>query len=507
MVIIRSTSENYPHPSDKAPKSYRGDFARKFEVLSKKNIPRGPLALFVELVGRIYRALLFDLTLNWQTHMHAEHMSQGSLSGNPTDIAIKKTIGLLKRLPSPPEDLLKSLTYAHKFRRNQLKPAQVKEDIQKLKTGESLALTSNSKKHAMMLFITRTGESTFTVVQHNMGEMIGDYHYNLTDSTGKQRFQTALEITDVSQSDLTAKDAPFIERLIRCNNSGTTKELYESILPLLHGTIAPPSTDPRLWSHGQLGGSCSAAAPLALIRSQLSKEAYKEFRELGRLEMILKSYKQITTGWGNTATQKAVTLEAVKALEKSIAKRNQELPHALKTIKEKLETKKQQPIKEPPVGNLADNLNHTLYILQKNRFSQEAIKSSRKYLERALEESSKPLTKSDLRKYVKIVNSLAKYCEDRPLTKDQIYMLTSIVTAIKNYERWFQTDKVFDKKLTHKINHLTYTLHSRFNALGLSTLHQNSVYDKYVSYLQQHYFANRQTTPPGMEAIRAKMLS
>jgi len=154
---------------------------------------------------------------------------------------------------------------------------------------------------------------------------------------GKLKFQTALQILDVSAKTLCGDD--FLPALFALRDVGEISTLYCRVLPMLDGTLAPPSDDPRLWSHGQMGESCYVSCCIALVRSLLDKEAYQQFRERARLSLLLDIWNATREyGQSNTMT-KVVGLEIVRKLERSYRKRSLALPSELEDISRQLKAR------------------------------------------------------------------------------------------------------------------------------------------------------------------------
>lgn len=475
--------------------------ASQFRRLNEKEMQSGILGKIKQFLGAVLQKASLDINLKWQTHVHAEHMSQGSLGGNSQLTALAKTVEILEKMNNPPQNLIDALNYAKGVQSAQIyvdsfldltlvggvasnlvKANIIKNDIKNLKINESLAIPSSCERHEMLLFITRQENGNFKVVQHNQGLGIGRFHYSKGDASGKKLFQTALEFSDVTEEKLCGGSALFIERVLA--NSipfmGTIDHLYLNLLPMLQGNPHAPSEDPRLWGHGQLGGSCSAASGLSVIRSQLDKDSFKEFRDIGRTEMLLKSYKQIKKGWGNHSTQRAVTLEVVKKLEHSLKKRGKELPEEMLEMKRQLEgiNKKNTDLLPHPFNTLPDNINFAFNLMKDGKFDDASLETARPYMEKALSFSSLPASQEELKKLWEISNQLRSYSRDKPLSINQIYMMTVMSSALLDKARLSEIAPS-DKKL-QALSKFCYGMHYRYNALSLGTRFQNSIYESYL---------------------------
>lgn len=532
-------------------------------------INTGLTAKIKQILGAVAIRSGFNIGFIWQTHLHAEHMSQGNLSGNSHVVALNKTLKVLKHMEPPKEEsekkkfdnLIKALSYAEKVTGELESPlnlldsnsslaSSIKKDIAKLTPGESLAIPSDSRGHAMLMLITKQQDGTFKVVQHNEGEGINQFHYFKVGEDGKKRYQTALEIENVLPENICGEDSTFINQLLE-NRGKKTEELYTNVIPLLKGKICNPSNDPRLWSHGQLGGSCTTASCVSLIRSQLgspeNKEPFKKFREVGRSEMVLKSFEQIRSGWGNNAAQRTVTLEVVKKLEHSLQKQNRALPPELKEIKKQLEAMQKArsrsnlqpsfssstisssgselnasplsrtsstipPLAQtaPPIPTtlngieievgmdknnqivskrLADNVNIALTILRSGNFDDESIQEAQPYITQVMKaaekaaEKTEPMSEAEIKTILDAGKLLADYCKDRPLTKEQIVVMAAFSGAILR-----ATANIPHGKNLEPVHKFFWDMHGRYNALNLGAQFKNSFYEKYIAYFQAKNF-------------------
>ncbi len=524
-------------------------YLSKFHAINQEQMETGPIGQIRRLIGLLFHSI-FNYRLAWQTHIAAEHLSQGSLSGNFTSAALARTITLLKKMESPPQDVLKALTYAHESLKYHRSAKTIKNDIRNLEVGHSLAICSNSQPHAMILFITCTGidgngKKKYRVVQHNQGQGIENYHYQKTESHGgKKRYQTGLEIADVSEENLCSKEAPFISRLLRCKYFGSTKKLYEEILPLLKGKILPPSKDDRLWGHGQLGGSCTALCLLSLIRSQLPKDAYKEFRDLARVEVLLKSYRQIKRGWGNNTTQKMIALEVIKNMKKSL----KTLPNELKLVKAHLKkiekpSKRSRKIevegaakirpplpehappppsvtaavrmvhhKKPPSEDYANDLQSAIALLKKGNFTFENLDDAKHFLLAAYSvRFVDPVDLSHIKNFLRVASRFIASCEEKAFTKEQLYVLTVISSAMytisKNLEKKQnpQIDALLTEKIADRIFSFTYSMHKSYNALCLGSYYSHPEFQGLIDYYQGLFFREQRDTPSGLQNLLKKM--
>lgn len=476
-----------------------------------------------QFIGQVSQMHPFlGANLRWQTHMHAEHMSQGELSGNSTPYAMKKTIGVLESMENPPKELIDAMKYGNKIASKlffhplyvaspALLAGSIKKDLQNLQPGQSLVIPSCSSGHSMVMMITRQANGNFKVVHFNKGEGINNFHYYRIDANGKRQYQTSFEIEDVKPENLCDPGAQFIEALLT-QSQKSTESIYKKCLPMLGGRIAEPSSDPRMWSHSQLGGSCTVACCLALVKSQMNPESYKEFRNTGREQMVFKSFASIQSGWGNNTINRIVTLEVVKKLEHSYDKQDKKLPEELKKIKDSLQEMQKGSVTSVPLDannrplvgkNLSENISEALAILKKGNFDAQSLNSSYGFLQ-AMMNDRKIQSPEDLKSLFSISKSLIEYCKDRPLTKEQIVFMAAFASAISlaiSLKQGDPSKNDLDRyKEDIKNAGLFYSdMHERFNGLSLGSLYRSDLV-KYVQHFQQHIFTP--TSPIAPKALQ-----
>jgi hypothetical protein len=174
-----------------------------------------------------------------------------------------------------------------------------KDSVKKLAVGQSIALPCTVAKiapniqrmemfggHAMVAVIERTSKG-FSVTIHNGGEGSGK-HYHKENARGL--VQTAYQIDEIGIPEvLTFIDG--IGKLHALRPKNTTDILYKELLPNLKGKPAPASNDPRVWSKGQTGNSCSGFSSRCMIKSVLSKQEFREF-EAHFLSLMVKELTQ-----------------------------------------------------------------------------------------------------------------------------------------------------------------------------------------------------------------------
>ena len=106
-----------------------------------------------------------EMDSKWGVHVGAEHMAQGSLSGNYDQIALQSTINALSQSGAPvAHELRDKLAYALKTEQavqNSVTPQvvfrQVQGDVKKLEIGKSLTITTTTEGHSILTEIKCTG--------------------------------------------------------------------------------------------------------------------------------------------------------------------------------------------------------------------------------------------------------------------------------------------------------------------------------------------------------------
>lgn len=322
---------------------------------------------------------------------------------------------------------------------------RVKNDIKKLDVGESILISGTIWRHSTLMSITcaanEKGKKTFSVVQYNEG--VGStYHYTKINENGMTCRQSALEIIEVDEEKLFGKDSHFIKDALNPFSFNNSEKFYEIVIPQLKGQFAPESDDPRLWSYGQLGGSCSSACVMAFIRSQLSEDVFSKFQLMAKTESLLKLYRQIKRGCENSSMRKLIALEIVKQLESHECFTNHaDLAPDWSSIKKNLETN--NPIKltssqvsknnntKTFIQQINNNLKAAFNILKDASFSHQAIEQAQPFLDKAGLLSPLAIPSKDFKIFIKIALQIRSFCKKRPLNSEQIYTTALISCIIK----------------------------------------------------------------------------
>lgn len=274
-----------------------------------------------------------EMDSKWGVHVGAEHMAQGSLSGNYDQIALQSTINALSQSGAPvAHELRDKLAYALKTEQavqNSVTPQvvfrQVQGDVKKLEIGKSLTITTTTEGHSILTEIKCTGvdadeKKRYSIIVHNAGDGLRYHHSRLVN--GRIRYQTSFEIENVSEESLCGDTSVFFSG-IHSARTRPVEYFYTVLLPSLDGHLAPArlgDQDRRLWSHGQFGGSCSASSPGSFIRSYMTPQEFKEYKDSARMDMFLIEYEEVRAG---TATDRTINI-AQEIGKKLFARTNRE---------------------------------------------------------------------------------------------------------------------------------------------------------------------------------------
>ncbi len=556
----------------KKPLVYTTEFAHKFKTLNQLPAP-SVVASQIKQYSKLGQAVLGNFTkairgktrydanqfsfyendLRWRTYFAAEHLGQGPLAGMYSYPAIELTLELIKHIdtPSPAlERIQAGLEFALELWRktaswlpNSITLHNIAEHlieaVASLKVNESLPFSANSWDHGMLMVVTCTGwdsngKKVYKIVHHNEGDGVDKYHYSKVDRDGRRMYQTALEIEDITAENLISYMSPFfliIKNMLSIPPSKSTTGVYEEIIPLLKGRIAPPSDDARLWSPGQLGGSCSTSCIVSYIRSQLPTEDFEQLMDVARHEILFKSYREIKNGWGNTTIQKLVTLEIVEELQHRHQLEGRELPKQLQEMKRQLMAMQtpQTPFDSFLKGNFyrgfaqaalqtlhlneisispfldieeqlaskscIDNLNIAFTILQENDF--KSFSKALEYLKQAEKQTILPEESDKLTAFYRLVKKqyLSKIC-----TKEQIYVFTVLSTLLHDQYQKVKPEFHGDFALFES------EIHDKYNRLHLGNYFRDAPFNQRITEQQRRNNPQQEPTiPAGLERIQEKM--
>ncbi len=437
------------------PKRVENEFAR----LNAAKSPAGLATTALSLIGKTQFQLRHRF--HWETHFSVEYLGKGVAAANLFQNSLQSTIDLLSDMPYPPMDLIHALDYARQIDKNAIphlseffgwppvdQAPRIQQDITALHVGQYLAVPCNFRSHSSLISIActdqnDTGEKKYRVTLHNTGEGFEQYHYSKTCSDGKIRFQTALEIDQISESDLCT--GPFLAEMLKLNRSsseGDIQKLYEQALPLLKGKILPPSQNPQLWSHGQLGGTCTTLCLLSFIRSQSSREWYKKFRDYGRAHVLLKGFRDIKKGVGKYNIQAMICLEMITDLQRSFVKRGSQLPPPL------LETRRQladfaqrktavatkKPVETDTIATptITESIRGCITHLQSERWDAlpDMLETMAAHVSRNKPHGRPAVqTEEDVSAFHKCIQELQAFWQDRILPAEHMYTIAAIAAS------------------------------------------------------------------------------
>lgn len=406
---------------------------------------------------------------------------------------------------------------------------KVHKKLLKLKKGESLIVPSYSQRHAMILHITCTedlnGQRKYKCVQHNEGNGVEAYHYSKIDERGNILYQTALEIENISEENLSAS---FFEKLIQCQTKAENAEEVYEVLKQLGGTILPPSDDARLWSPGQVAGSCAGRCILSLVRSQLTPENYNKFIQAAQYELVFKTVEEIRRGRGNLRITRIVGLEAINQLENAHRVLGGNLPIELANIRENLNLKGSAKTNEglvsyAPAG-LSDNLTQTMETAFKSleEWMSTNVANDRVELDmtKALERfsSPNPITRDEAKELMKFYKDVRfffdKYKLQGNLTLEQTYMMTAFASIMVKTLNFIDERKVEWNLNNEEIKDImdvqafAFNLHVRFNRIECGKWMQHQKFDAIIRDVQNELFqSGKQITPSKLEQWKESSLA
>ena len=402
------------------------------------------MARFAEMCG------LVSCKRSWEVHVAAEHMAQEGYSGNASSVGLSSTAEHLEALGH--RDLAQSLFPAAKIskRSEALLPIpalarSVRKDVQALNENESLVIPVGTRGHALLMEVTCTGEDVngkkiFSVTIHNTGGGLEYHHSRIVD--GKKMHQTAYEIFSVSEDSLCGENSSFFQKLFGAAFHDTD-HLYKKVLPTLDGELgsARRPEERAFWSHGQMGGSCTASCVLSYLRSHMTRDEYKSFKESVRMEVFLKQYEIIRAGKATSHTVN-ITMEIGKKLLKRMeSPQLQAAMQDIETTFSKLGEAQKTSSPSSPHGctERVKSLSLAFEALKKKgaftserREIVEAELLRSGLLEEGMLGSLSPEEKEDLRK---LAEKIATYLGNEPmLTKDQICLYAALALRMRSLD-------------------------------------------------------------------------
>jgi hypothetical protein len=212
----------------------------------------------------------------------------------------------------------------------------IRSKVEKLNSGDSVAIPCGSHRHATMLLLTCTGvdahgQENYKIELHNEGQGIENHPQKMIN--GETKVQTALIYEDIPEEKL-LQGGDFFYGLMHGISNENINVLYSTLDQL--GPRSPESPDLRHWSSGQEGDTCSTQCLISLMRSYLSDEEYSLFKTHARKQMLMSTVKNINSKEGDPTFQKIIALEIIGKLERHHAKRKIELDQEIKDVKSEL---------------------------------------------------------------------------------------------------------------------------------------------------------------------------
>ncbi|MDF2577669.1 MAG: hypothetical protein K0S74_1153 [Chlamydiales bacterium] len=210
----------------------------------------------------------------------------------------------------------------------------IKNEIQQLPLKGDLMVPVFYKGHAMMAVISRDedngGEKHFTFRLYNEGG--GLESHNRQYMNGIYKSQSSYRVSGLTFERLC--ESQFMNDLIveSKHPDSSSKHLYEHVLKKYLGDSEKEDfDDPRFFTSGQLGGSCSAQGVLAAIKGILSHEESTELKRDLRLHALNQFYADVLSGNASTE-KKVICLELARKLQHSYKKQSLEVPAIINDI-------------------------------------------------------------------------------------------------------------------------------------------------------------------------------
>jgi hypothetical protein len=494
-------------------------FSAKLESFSSrfKALTPTPQSAF-SIVGRICASVShlftgFKTDRKWGVHVSAEHMAQGGLSGNPTATALKNTIEYLKQSGADKAQILaEKLTYAMNIEKRLRSPKtapraleEVKTAVQDLPENESLLICTDSRGHATISEIQCTGtdpngKKRYSVIVYNTGGGQRNHHSQMNND-GKLRYQTSFEIQNVSEESLCGKTSGFFSKIYSAR-SQPTEYFYTAALPSLDGTLAPARVEEqRVWSHGQLGGSCTASCLLAFIRPNMSPEEFKEFRDSIRMEMLLKTYEQAQAGKASSHTinaaqeiaRKLLTRREAPEISEALAHLQQANPRTarkgllgqLTARKKETPSADQKNVSTPAMNALSEVLqdmkNGGVHTPERHQARIKTLIQADLSLEESLPDKGK-------NEVEQLAAEMTEFIKSEPiLTKDEVYLYNAMISILQRAAKKYgiEDEELREFKSAHTPIISTYLRMSKKD----QTIAKNEKIDEIIDEYTQKVFA------------------
>lgn len=258
--------------------------------------------LFTKVVsgGKILRAAVFT---------EADHLSRLDIQGGLPFVTIPPILDVLETMRSPQAVVARNslkgvLEYENCFDylgiNNHFLLNDLIKKIRQLKPGQILAIPLSNMDikgsgHIILGSIECDENGKFILRIHNGGDGLNFHYTRYEEESGRQLYQTTLEIADITMPALVKfiKSAASIQAFRYGNNS---EKLYK-LIPNLKGRILPPRVDSRYWMGEQMGNSCSGYSIKCFLNFILSPADFKHFRVRFLASSIEGLKRGLQRGW------------------------------------------------------------------------------------------------------------------------------------------------------------------------------------------------------------------
>lgn len=211
---------------------------------------------------------------------------------------------------------------------------KTKENLNKLKVGESKWLEVNVKQHGMMMRIEKKDNEIFNLYFANSGgtEILHDFHPGKIKEDGSQIYRLVSTIENIPTKALLEEN--FLKNLIHAadtgENSEAAKEFYKEkeekfIIPVYRELMTlindesklNSSDDVRHWNRLQTTGSCGSSCIWAMARSILNPKEFLELETFMQVHALIKHYQLLKSNTDKTSIRKIMVLDLIQNLEKN----------------------------------------------------------------------------------------------------------------------------------------------------------------------------------------------
>ncbi len=421
---------------------------RKIEILTQQADPgffrkmRVLVSMVLGEIAAVFRRVesarsLENAQLRFHVYMGAEHMGRGQLSGNPISVAWEETIGLLKKLQDPSKKLLEAfeagrsiwnrITSGESLR---VVASDIQKEFQQLEPGRSIAIPLKFCEHATAMMITCTGldangKKLFRIDHHNTG-LGSEKHPQLKTAEGVELVQTEVSWLDLPEELLCSDESVFSQFLLVSivNTRGDMgRKNLELLYKLLDRIKRRADPDPKMWSIGQIGGSCSASCLKSLILSQLKPEEFSEFEKIAKTQLFYKALKIIKRGGGDATTRKIALEVAGELQDKEVIEARRQLEISMESRSEsRFSVRKTNPL---------TNYRRAISILKKGKFSEAMREKCLAHIAAAAKQEV-PSGIIGRWQFENIIIDACLLWDKAVLTKEQIQILSTLLDSLES---------------------------------------------------------------------------